>query len=159
MPASSRSRSHRSDPEAIATRRYVSAMATLLAHIKVRPGTEAQFEAITRRLYPATHASEPNMRRYEFWRATEERLYYCSLSFDDFQSFIVHQTSAHHEVESPELGHCIESIRLEWVDPIVGASDLVATEHQVAAADADDLTQRYSRRFAAEVAAWWQPLR
>ncbi len=134
-------------------------MATLLAHIKVKPGTEAQFEAIARRLYPATHASEPNMRRYEFWRAAEERLYYCSLAFEDFQSFIVHQTSDHHEGASPELGRCIESIRLEWVDPVGGASDLVATDHQHAPGDADELTRKYTQRFAAEVADWWAPLR
>lgn len=134
-------------------------MATLLAHIRVKPGTEAQFEEIARRLYPTTHATEPHMRRYEYWRASEDRLYYCAMSFDDFQSFIVHQTSDHHEVASPELGQCIESIRLEWVDPIAGASDLEATEHHDAAADADELTKKYTDRFAAEVADWWLPLR
>jgi quinol monooxygenase YgiN len=134
-------------------------MATLLAHIKVRPGTEERFEAVTRRLYAATHATEPQMRRYEFWRATEERLYYCLLAFDDFQSFIVHQTSDHHERESPELGQCIESIRLEWVDPVEGSSELVPTEHQPASDDADELTVTYTERFAAHVAEWWRPLR
>jgi quinol monooxygenase YgiN len=134
-------------------------MATILAHIKVKPGTEAQFEAIARRLYAASHSSEPHLRRYEYWRATEERLYYCPLSFDDFQSFIEHQTSDHHETAAPELGECIESLRLEWIDPVGDASDLVATEHQEAAPDADDLTQRYTRRFAADVADWWLPLR
>jgi quinol monooxygenase YgiN len=134
-------------------------MATLLAHIKVRPGTEAQFEDIARQLYAVTHDTEPAMRRYEFWRGADEGLYYCSMSFDDFRGFIGHQTSDHHEEASPELGTCIASIRLEWVDPVHGASDLVPTEHQPADSGDSDLAVMYTERFAAEVADWWAPLR
>ena len=53
----------------------------------------------------------------------------------------------------------IESIRLEWVDPIAGASDLPPTEHQEPPEGADELTLAYSKAFAADVADWWHPLR
>lgn len=134
-------------------------MATILAHLRIRPGDEARFEAIAQRLYAATHDHETGVRHYEYWRGSEPRTYYTLLSFDDFQTFIAHQTSEHHETASPEIGAVVESLRLEWVDPIAGASDLPPTEHQPAADGADALTVTYTDRFAAEVAEWWSSLR
>jgi hypothetical protein len=49
----------------------------------------------------------------------------------------------------------IESLRLEWVDPVPGASALPPTEMQSAPADADALTVDYTDRFAAVIADWW----
>lgn len=134
-------------------------MATLLAHITIKPGKEVEWEDICRTLYAATHDSEPAMRRYEYWRGAEPRSYYTLLSFDDHRSFVVHQTSDHHEDAAPNIGACVESIRLEFVDPIQGASDLVPTEHQPAPDDADELTKTYTERYAATVAEWWAALR
>jgi quinol monooxygenase YgiN len=134
-------------------------MATLLAHITVRPGAEADFEAVARTLYERTHATETAVVRYEYWRGRDPRTYYSLLSFDDHQGFIAHQTSDHHESASPELGRLIEDLTLEWVDPVAGASDLVPTEMQSAPDGADDLTVAYTERYAALVAPWWQPLR
>lgn len=134
-------------------------MATLLAHITIKPGKEEEWEAICRRLYSATHDEEPAVRRYEYWRGAEPRTYYTLLSFDDHRSFIVHQTSDHHETESPKIGGCVESLKLEFVDPIVGASDLAPTNHQPAPDDADDLTRLYTDRYAAQIADWWLSLR
>ena len=102
-------------------------MATILAHITVKPGAEARFETIARELYAATHEHETAVRRYEYWRGADARTYYTLLSFESFPAFILHQTSAHHEAASPALGEVIEALRLEWVDPIAGASPLVAT--------------------------------
>ena len=130
-------------------------MATILAHIRVKPGTEAQFEAIAARLHTATHATEPGVRHYEFWRGAEHGRYYSLLSFDDFPAFIAHQTSEHHETASPEIGAIVESIRLEWCDPVPGASDLPPTVLSPVADDADDLTRDYAGRFAMQIAAWW----
>ncbi|MEP1124692.1 MAG: antibiotic biosynthesis monooxygenase [Ilumatobacter sp.] len=134
-------------------------MATLLAHITVRSGSEARFEEIARELYAKTHADEPDVLRYEYWRGADERTYYSLLSFPDHRGFIVHQTSDHHEVASPLIGAVVESIRLEWVDPLAGASDLASTEAQDAPEGADELTMKYTERFAAEVADWWLALR
>ncbi len=134
-------------------------MATLLAHITIKAGKEEEWEAICRRLYAATHESEPAMRRYEYWRGSEPRTYYTLLSFDDHRSFIVHQTSDHHEEASPKIGDCLEGFKLEFVDPVGGASDLPPTDHQDVPAGADDLTAAYSERFKAQVADWWLALR
>lgn len=134
-------------------------MATLLAHITIKPGKESEWEEICRRLYAATHEHETDVRRYEYWRGAEPRTYYTLLSFDDHRAFIEHQTSDHHETASPQIGACVESIRLEFVDPMQGASDLAPTNHQEAADDADDLTRTYTDRYAAQVADWWAALR
>jgi quinol monooxygenase YgiN len=103
--------------------------------------------------------SEPGKRHYEYWRSAEPGLYYCLLAFDDFHSFLVHQTSDHHEKASPELGRLIAKMRLEWVDPVQGASSLPPTEMQALPTDADALTARYHNLFAAQLQDWWQPLR
>ena len=134
-------------------------MATLLAHITVRPGAEAEFEALARTLYEETHATETGVLRYEYWRGTDERSYYTLLSFTDHRAFIAHQTSDHHESASPQLGRLIEGLRLEWLDPITAAAELPATEMQSPPDDADDLTVVYTERFAAIIAPWWEALR
>lgn len=134
-------------------------MATLLAHITVRPGSEAEFEALVRALYERTHATETGVLRYEYWRGADERSYYTLLSFVDHRAFITHQTSEHHESASPQLGRLIEHLRLEWLDPIADASALPATEMQPVPEGADDLTVAYTDRFAAIIAPWWAPLR
>lgn len=134
-------------------------MATMLAHITVKPGTEATWEAICRRIHAASHETEPRLLRYEYWRGQEERTYYCSLAFEDHQAFIVHQVSDHHEDESPRIRDCLESFRLEYLDPVAGASGLPATEHQDAPDGADELTTTYTERFRAQVADWWLALR
>ena len=134
-------------------------MATILAHITVKEGSEARFEQLARDLYHGTHTTETGVRRYEYWRGAEPRTYYTLLSFDDFQTFITHQTSDHHEDASPGLGDVFESFSLEWVDPIEGASDLVPTEMQAAPDDASPLAKEYTDRFAAQVASWWSGMR
>jgi len=134
-------------------------MATILAHITIRAGGEERFEAIARDLYARTHRDETGVRRYEYWRGADPRTYYTLLSFDDHRTFIAHQTSAHHEDASPALGEVIEGMRLEWIDPILGASDLPPTEVQEALEGADELTLAYTDRFAAAVADWWRELR
>lgn len=134
-------------------------MTTLLAHITVRPGSEAAFERVARDLYEASHRLESELRYYEYWRGEAERSYYALLAFADHRAWIEHQTSDHHESASPELGPLIESIRLEFVDPVGGASPLPPTEYQPPPDDADQLTAAYSERFRATVATWWGALR
>ena len=134
-------------------------MATILAHLKVREGSERAFEEISRGLYEASHAGEKGLLRYEYWRGSEPRTYYTLLAFDDFASFIAHQTSDHHEAASPKLSGVLEGLRLEWVDPVDGASPLPATNAQDLSQAADALTRLYAERFAAQVAPWWGQLR
>ncbi len=130
-------------------------MATILAHITVHPGAEQRFEDLARELWTATHATEPGVLRYEYWRGAEPRTYYTLLSFADYHAFLAHQASDHHEAAGPELGQMIESLRLEWVDPVSGASALPATAAQPAPDDADAAVRMYATLFAPEIAQWW----
>lgn len=134
-------------------------MATILAHISVKPGSEARFEQISRDLHDASHGHEQGLLRYEYWRGSEPGTYYTLLSFSDFRAFIAHQTSDHHEAASPLLGSVLAGLRLEWVDPIQGASSLPSTNQQDLSDATDELTRAYAKRFAAQVAEWWQDLR
>jgi quinol monooxygenase YgiN len=134
-------------------------MATLLAHITVNPGSEPEFERIARGLYEASHRLEPELEYYEYWRGEAERTYYALLAFADHRAWIAHQASDHHESASPALGPHIASIRLEFVDPVGGASPLPPTEFQPAPDNADELTATYTERFRAQVAQWWTELR
>jgi len=130
-------------------------MATLLAHIQVKEGRAAEFEAIAADLYRETHAHEPACLRYEYWRGAEPGQYYSLLSFEDFHAFLRHQVSDHHETASPRIGDTCETVRLEWVDPLAEASELPATEMQELPDDADEKTTLYHRVFAAVVQEWW----
>ncbi len=134
-------------------------MATILAHLTIKPGSEERFEEIARELHDGTHELETKVLRYEYWRGDKPRTYYTLLSFDDHRAFIEHQVSDHHELASPLLGEVCESIRLEWVDPIQESSPLPPTNAQDAPADADELTATYAERYAARVADWWLSLR
>ena len=134
-------------------------MATLLAHIRVRAGSEEHFEQLARALYRASHAEETDVLRYEYWRGEEPGTYYTLLSFQDFSGFLAHQTSSHHEAAGPALKEVMEVIRLEWVDPIAAAAPLTPTDMQPLRSGAPELEQMYHERFAVLVQDWWQPLR
>ena len=130
-------------------------MATILAHLTIKPGCEAQFEQIATGLHDGTHANETKVLRYEYWRGEAPRTYYTLLSFTDHQAFIEHQVSDYHEDASPLLGEVCEKIRLEWVDPLQSASSLPPTNAQPAPPGANELTVRYTDAYAAQVADWW----
>ena len=78
-------------PDAHRSISYHLRMATLLAHITVRPGAEVEFETLARTLYEQTHAIETGVLRYEYWRGSDERTYYTLLSFVDHRG--VHRPS------------------------------------------------------------------
>ncbi len=134
-------------------------MATYLAHIQIKPGREAEFERIVATLYDETHLHEPGCRRYEYWRGDKEGTYYGLGAFDDFLAFIDHQTSDHHEEPGPDLKDVIDTITVEWVDPIGSASPLPPTDPQPLPDGASALAIRYRDRFAVDVPPWWRVLR
>ena len=131
-------------------------MATLLAHIKIKPGKEAHFEDLQGWLFDKTKELEPGCRAYEFFRGAEPGFYYGLLSFDDFTAFMIHQTSDHHEEFGAKFGDAVEAIKLEWVDPVGKASTLAPTNPQDLPADANDLMKAYSRTYAIDMQDWWQ---
>jgi quinol monooxygenase YgiN len=130
-------------------------MATLLAHIRVKEGREAEFEAIAAELYRDTLAQDSGCLRYEYWRGADRGLYYALLSFQDFHAFLRHQVSDHHEAASPRIGDSCETVELEWVDPIPTCSPLPPTKMQELPDDADEKTTLYHRIFAAVMQEWW----
>ena len=134
-------------------------MATIIAHIRVKPGSEGEFEQIARAMFASSHGNEPALKRYEYWRGQSRSEYYCLLAFDDFMGFMTHQSSAHHEAAAAPLMDLISDLRLEWVDPVRGASPLPATQPQALRPDADEVVQRYAEMMPVEMADWWAPLR
>ena len=134
-------------------------MATFLAHLKVKSGSEAAFEQTAAALQAATHENEKRMLRYEYWRGTEPGTYYTLASFEDFDAFLEHQTSEHHERIGRELMSYVDDITFEWVDPMSSASPLPSTEMQPLPEDATEVAARYHERFAVRDGAWWEVLR
>lgn len=134
-------------------------MASILAHITIHEGKEAEFEALAVTLHTASHADEKGLRAYGYWRSADPRKYYTLLAFDDYLGFMAHQTSSHHESAGPHLRDCIEAMSLEWVDPVQGASKLAPSNPQDLPADAPPLLTRYAAMFPVKVADWWTALR
>lgn len=131
----------------------------MLVQITVKEGREAAFEELARKMYDASHADEDRLLRYEYWRGAEPRTYYTLGAFEDFRAFLDHQASDHHETAGPALRDVIDDLRLEWVDPVGGASPLPPTDHQDTPADANELKRSYAERFAVRPPAWWLTLR
>jgi quinol monooxygenase YgiN len=134
-------------------------MASILAHIVIHEGKEAEFEMLAAKMFAASHATEENLRAYGYWRAAEPQHYYTLLGFDDYMGFMEHQSSDHHEGGAIALRACIASIRLEWLDPVPGASKLSASNPQTIPDDASDVVKRYAKAMPVQVAQWWKPLR
>ena len=134
-------------------------MATILAHIQIKPGKEARFEELQGSLWRTTHATEPGTTRYEFFRGETEGSYYGLLSFKDFQAFLVHQSSDAHEDFGAQFGDVVQDIRIEWVDAVAGANDLTPNAPQDAPPGASELVQKYSKAYAIRMADWWNALR
>lgn len=132
-------------------------MATLLAHLKVKPGMEADFERIAAEMYQRTHADEDGVRRYEYWRGEAPGTYYCLESFPNYLGFIAHQSSDHHE--SFDFGSVLEDIRIEFVDPLGSASPLGPTEPARLPPDASELAAAYHARYPDIRQDWWLGLR
>lgn len=126
-------------------------MATLLAHVRIKEGFEAEFEAIGREMYRATHDSE-HVLRYEYWRAREPGCWYVLESFDGYEGFLAHQASGHHEAAAPRLREIMASIDLEWIDPVEGAAPLPPT---TAGGELDGDLAPLAERFPLQIAPWW----
>ena len=128
-------------------------MATILAHIEIKPGTEAQWEAIMSDMVSHTFAHEDGVLRYEYFKGQSPLHYYCLLSFEDKWAFYVHQASEYHE------GHDFESvlanIELEYLDPVKGACDLPPTLNPPLPVDATDTQRATEAIFPISVPGWW----
>lgn len=132
-------------------------MATFIAKIKIFAGKESEFEEVAKMMFHETHEHEPTCLRYEYWRGAEPRTYYCMESFQDYNGFMSHQVSPHHE--APDFGSLLEEIELEWLDPIQGACNLPETNPQELPVDASDLMKEYASTHPLTRQEWWLQLR
>jgi quinol monooxygenase YgiN len=129
-------------------------MTTLLCHITIKAGKEEKWEAIITDMVTQTFVTETGVARYEYWKGQSPNHYYCLLSFDDKQAFYRHQMSDHHE--SHDFADVLESIRLEYVDPVAGCGGgLAATLDTPLSADADAVMLTAQERFPLSIPAWW----
>ena len=135
-------------------------MSTLLAHIKIVEGHQQHFEELSRELYQKSHEKEDCIIRYEYYRGREKNTYYTLLVYPSYLDFLLkHQISDHHEKAAGHYGDAIESIDLEWLDGLEGASPVGNTEMQKLPEDSSDLAKEYGETHAAEVQKWWLQLR
>ncbi len=130
-------------------------MSTILAKIQIHPGKETTFEAVMRAMYQATHSTEQQVIRYEYWRGREPGFYYCLLSFASTVDFWQHQASDHHEGEMQRFVDCIAELDLEIVDPVQGASPLPATEAGKLEPGASPELIEQAKQFPVSLARWW----
>ena len=133
-------------------------MSTLLAKAKLKPEFEDFFENIARKVFRSTHDNEPAVVRYEYFRGTDERTYYVLLSFENFDGFMIHQVADYHH--NVDFMDCFEEFRLEWLDPLNGASRLVESETEGTVDPSHgDLWNNYVKNHSETTPKWWLPLR
>lgn len=129
-------------------------MTTLLAHISIKPDKLEKFEAITEDMVKQTLGTETGVVRYEYWKGQQENFYYCLLSFEDKWAFYRHQMSDHHE--GHDFADVIADIRLEYVDPVEGASGgLGPTSDPEPTDDMDEKMKIAQERYPLDIASWW----
>ncbi len=129
-------------------------MASLLAHIRIKPGKETKWEAIMQDMVKQTFATEEGVVRYEYWKGQGVNFYYCLLSFKDKLAFYHHQMSDHHE--SHDFAEVIADIKLEYIDPVQGAGGgLATTEDPALPANASDAQRKAQELFPLDIAPWW----
>lgn len=129
-------------------------MANILAHIHVDKSRLAEFENVIRELYQKTWEREPGCVKYEFWRGAEEAKYYCLMCFVDYDAFLEHQVSDHHQAII-EFAKSFRKVDLEWIDPVPDASDLGRTREQKLPPDINKAKKRYTLSHPLQVQAWW----
>tara|TARA_B100000212_G_scaffold328430_1_gene292689 strand:+ start:97 stop:513 length:417 start_codon:yes stop_codon:yes gene_type:complete len=135
-------------------------MSSLLAHIKIVDGQEQKFEELSKELYKQSHLKEDCIIRYEYYRGRERNSYYTLLVYPTYLDFLLkHQISEHHEEAGAQYDGVIESIDLEWLDPIDDAAPVGVTKMEPIPEDSSDLAKEYGESHAAEVQDWWLKLR
>ena len=127
--------------------------------MQIKPGMEARFEAMSRDLYARSHANEPGLLRYEYWRGQTPQMYYALLSFVDYESFLIHQASDHHSELTAGIKDMVDSLRLEFVDPVPGAAPLPTNTSVALTQPTAPLIEYYADRYPYLEASWWPKLR
>jgi quinol monooxygenase YgiN len=83
-------------------------MPTSIIKIKVKPGREADFEAVLQRLIPASNANEPGILFYQGFRTGTPGEYIMLESFKDSEAHKAHTASPHFQANRPALTDCFD---------------------------------------------------
>ena len=133
-------------------------MSTLLAEAKLKPGYEDFFEEIARAVFSSTHENESAVIRYEYFRGTDDRTYFVLLSFEDFDGFMTHQVADYHH--NVDFMDCFEDFRLQWLDPVDGASPLAQSQTEgTIDSKKGDIWNQYVENHSEKAPDWWIPQR
>ena len=127
-------------------------MATILAHLEVQPGKEAEWEAIMADMVRQTFEQEEQVLRYEYFKAQKPLHYYCLLSFEDKWAFYLHQASDYHE--GHDFENVLANVELEYLDPVKGANGLPATENPPLPEDASETLRNTELIFPILIPDW-----
>ena len=131
-------------------------MATILAHIEIKPGKEAQWEEIMTDLVRHTFEHEDQVLRYEYFKGREPLHYYCLLSFENKYAFYLHQASDYHEDhETVYLEGVLANVELEYLDPVTGACELPPTENPPLPAGTSEALRKYESICPILIPEWW----
>ena len=128
-------------------------MATILAHLEIKPGMEAQWEAIMSDMVRETFEKEARVLRYEYFKGQEPLHYYCLLSFEDKWAFYLHQASDHHE--GYDFESVLANVELEYLDPVKGANALPPTENPPLPDEASETLRNTEQVFPILIPGWW----
>ena len=105
----------------------------------------------------STLSVEEGVVRYEYFKGQKPNFYYCLLSFRDKWAFYDHQNSDHHE--GVDFSAVIESISLEYLDPVEGANPLAKTIDAPLEPHHSDAMVEAGKRYPLTIADWWLPRR
>ncbi|MEE4206942.1 MAG: antibiotic biosynthesis monooxygenase [Erythrobacter sp.] len=129
-------------------------MATLLAHMRVKPGKEVEWEALMRLLTLQTFRTEGGVIRYEFWKGEAERQYYCLLAFKDKLAYCEHQMSE--TFRGADFSGLLEELRVEYLGPVEGAGGgLPPTRNPPLPEDASEALREVEALFPMRIPEWW----
>ena len=91
-----------------------------IATLKVKPGSEAEFERLQTELAEFTHANEPETKVYDIVRSADDAsTYICYGRFSDEAAFQYHQQTEIHERLVPPILACLaEEMDLKFYEHI-----------------------------------------
>lgn len=131
-------------------------MPTLLTHILVKPEAIGRWETILRDLVCRTHAEEPAVIRYEYWRGADAGRYYALLSYPAAVDFYAHQASDYHDAYMADFEAMFADVRIEWIDPVAdGGSGLPGTRNDPLPDGTPTKIADQRALYPILVAQWW----
>ncbi|MFN3231820.1 MAG: putative quinol monooxygenase [Alphaproteobacteria bacterium] len=80
----------------------------MTAHMKIKPGREAEFEAVAREMIDAVRAREPGAIYYSLFKSDQPGDYYFMERWADQAAIDAHMTAPHVQEIMPRFMDCID---------------------------------------------------